>query len=84
MYQSLYCHQFTLHILFSPGGGLSRFAMSIELPIASGWTCRKCYHPKSMFGRLCAGSYSGGDKGICPVCCNMYMNYELIHKLTTY
>lgn len=62
------------------GGGISRYAMTVQLPILNNYVCNYYYHPKSMYGRLCAGFKSDTDSGgICPgdsggplVCQNNY------------
>ncbi|KAH3827306.1 serine protease 1-like [Dreissena polymorpha] len=51
----------------SAGGGISRYAQSIELPILEDRMCESFYRTRSMYGRLCAGFKSDTSaKGICP------------------
>ncbi|XP_052819691.1 plasma kallikrein-like [Mya arenaria] len=48
------------------GGGISRFARSIELPIKPSSECNSTYQPTSMYGRLCAGfTAEAVGRGIC-------------------
>lgn len=51
----------------SAGGGLSRYARSVQLPILANRECGYYYNLRSLFGRLCAGFKSDNDNGgICP------------------
>ncbi|XP_053379053.1 tryptase-like [Mercenaria mercenaria] len=49
------------------GGGISRYAMSVQLPILDDTECGYYYNLRTMFGRLCAGFKSSSNSGgICP------------------